>query len=152
MPKLVITKKKHGKLAMNIPHYIFINGQMLGLMKGKSVAINIPAATFEVKVQSMFKWFYSAAVVTTHTGTTTHIDFSDREKWWDMLFVADIILWCARRFLDLESPWTWIYEILTNGYFVAWLIYEWTIRKRYFRLDIYEKVSDKNTTINTSGL
>ena len=27
-----------------------------------------------------------------------------------------------------------IYNIVTNGYFAVWLIYEWVIRKRYFRI------------------
>ena len=142
MPRLVITQKKRGKFALRIPHYILINGRMIGLMRDESVTLNVPPATFELRIQSVFKWFFSSAVVSTHEGTVTHIDFSDREKWWDILFVIDIILWCVKRFLNLAAPWTWIYEIFTNGYFVAWLIYEWCIRKRYFRLDIYEKIDD----------
>ena len=142
MPRLVITQKKRGKLCLKIPHYLLINGRMLWLMRDESVTLNMPPATFELRIQSIFKWFFSSAVVSTHEGTVTHIDFSDREKWWDILFVIDIILWCVKRFLNLAAPWTWIYEIFTNGYFVAWLIYEWSIRKRYFRLDIYEKIDD----------
>lgn len=142
MPRLVITQKKRGKFALRIPHYILINGRMIGLMRDESVTLNVPPATFELRIQSVFRWFFSSAVVSTHEGTVTHIDFSDREKWWDILFVIDIILWCVKRFLNLAAPWTWIYEIFTNGYFVAWLIYEWSIRKRYFRLDIYEKIDD----------
>lgn len=145
MSKVVITQKNKLSFA-NIPHYILINGKLLGMMKDSSVELEVPPATFEIRIQSMFKWFYSSAIVTTRDGTVTHIDFTDREKWWDVLFVIDIVLWCVKRFLHLASPWTWLYEIFTNGYFVAWLIYEWTIRKRYFRLDIYEKIGPRDTT------
>ena len=139
MPRLIISQKKKGKLNFSIPHYILINGKMLGLMKDPSVTIEVPPATFEVRIQSMFKWFYSAAVVTTHDETDTFIEFTDREMWWDALFVVDIVLWCVKGVFHLAAPWTWIYEIFTNGYFVAWLIYEWVIRKRYFKLDVYSK-------------
>ena len=139
MPRLIISQKKKGKLNFSIPHYILINGKMLGLMKDPSVTIEVPPATFEVRIQSMFKWFYSAAVVTTHEETDTYIEFTDREMWWDALFVVDIVLWCVKGVFHLAAPWTWIYEVFTNGYFVAWLIYEWVIRKRYFKLDVYSK-------------
>ena len=139
MPRLIISQKKKGKLNFSIPHYILINGKMLGLMKDPSVTIEVPPATFEVRIQSVFKWFYSAAVVTTHEETDTFIEFTDREMWWDALFVVDIILWCIKGLFHLAAPWTWIYEVFTNGYFVAWLIYEWVIRKRYFKLDVYSK-------------
>ena len=139
MPRLIISQKKKGKLSFSIPHYILINGKMLGLMRDPSVTIEVPPATFEVRIQSMFKWFYSAAVVTTHEETDTYIEFTDREMWWDALFVVDIVLWCVKGLFHLAAPWTWIYEVFTNGYFVAWLIYEWVIRKRYFKLDVYSK-------------
>ena len=139
MPRLIISQKKKGKLSFSIPHYIPINGKMLGLMKDPSVTIEVPPATFEVRIQSMFKWFYSAAVVTTHEETDPYIEFTDREMWWDALFVMDIVLWCVKGLLHLAAPWTWIYEVFTNGFFVAWLIYEWVILKRYFKLDVYSK-------------
>lgn len=52
------------------------------------------------------------------------LEFSDREQVWDALFVVDVVLWVVKRFLHLASPWTWLYEVFTNGYFVLWLIYE----------------------------
>lgn len=139
MARLIIAQQKKGKLNIPIPHYILINGKMLGLMRTPSVSIEVPPATFEVRIQSMFRWFYSSAVVSTHEETDTFIEFTDREKWWDILFAVDIILWCVKGLFHLSSPWTWIYEIFTNGYFAAWLIYEWVIRKRYFRLEVYSK-------------
>lgn len=137
MPRLIITQKARGKFTM--PHYLLVNGRMLGLMRERSVTLEAPPATFQVRIQSLFKWFHASRVVTTHEGVDTHIDFSDREKGWDILFAIDLVLWIVKRFLHLAAPWTWIYEVVTNGYFVAWLVYEWRIRERYFKLDVYEK-------------
>ena len=72
------------------------------------------------------------------------LEFSDREQVWDALFVVDVVLWVVKRFLHLASPWTWLYEVFTNGYFVLWLIYEWRIRNHYFKFELqklllYEK-------------
>ena len=36
----------------------------------------------------------------------------------------------------LIAPWTRIYEIFTNGYFILWLFYEWKIRKNYDALKV----------------
>ena len=36
----------------------------------------------------------------------------------------------------LIAPWTRIYEIFTNGYFILWLLYEWKIRKKYYALKV----------------
>jgi hypothetical protein len=139
MARLVISQKKKGKFNLALPHYILINGKNIGLMNTLTVTLEVPPATFEVRIQSMFKWFYSSAVITTHDETDTFIEFTDREKWWDALFVVDIILWCIKGLFHLAAPWTWIYEIFTNGYFVAWIVYEWVIRKKYFRMEVYSK-------------
>ena len=55
MPRLVITQKKRGKLFLKIPHYILINGRMIWLMRDESVTLNMPPATFELRIQSIFK-------------------------------------------------------------------------------------------------
>lgn len=96
MARLVISQKRKGKFNLALPHYILINGKNIGLMNTPSVTLEVPPATFEVRIQSMFKWFYSSAVITTHDETDTFIEFSDREKWWDVLFVVDVILWCIK--------------------------------------------------------
>lgn len=141
MARLIISQKKKGKFSLSVPHYILINGRTIGLMNTPSVTLEVPPATFQVRIQSVLRWFYTEATVVTHDETDTFIEFSDREKWWDALFVVDILLWCIKGLLHLTAPWTWIYEIFTNGYFAAWLIYEWVIRKKYFRLEVYSKLS-----------
>ena len=135
MAQLVI-KQKHGKFAMTIPHKVLINGQLLGIMKDNQVAVELPFGEYDVTIQSMIPYFSATHHLYVSPMHPVTLVFSDREKWWDMLFVVDIVAWLVKRFLHLAAPWTWIYEIFTNGYFVLWLIYEWHIRKAYFRFEV----------------
>jgi len=135
MARLNIIQKR-GKFAMKIPHKILINGQMIGIMKDARVAIEMPVGAYDITVQSMIPYFYATQRVEVQARQETTLAFSDREQIWDVLFVVDIVLWVVKRFLHLANPWTWIYEVFTNGYFVLWLLYEWCIRKNYFRFEV----------------
>lgn len=136
MARLNIVQKS-GKFSLQIPHKILINGRSIGLLKGKAVAVEMPAGNYRLTVQSLFPFLYTSEIIDVVDGRETTLEFSDRERWWDILFALDIVLWTLKRFLHLASPWTWIYEIFTNGYFVLWLVYEWRIREHYFKFNIY---------------
>ena len=135
MATLTIVQKR-GKFSMAIPHNILVDGHLLGIMKERQVAIELPAGSYEITIQSMFPFISAKQRVDIVPRQSLTLSFSDREQWWDALFVVDIVLWIVKRFLHLASPWTWIYEIFTNGYFVIWLIYEWRIRNNYFRFTL----------------
>ena len=128
--------QKRGKFSMRIPHKALIDGHLLGIMKDKQVSIEMPSGGYDVTIQSMFPFISATQHVDLQMGKETTLAFCDREQLWDALFVVDIVLWTVKRFLHLASPWTWIYEIFTNGYFVLWLIYEWRIRDHYFKFEI----------------
>ena len=128
--------QKRGKFSMRIPHKVLIDGHLLGIMKDKQVSIEMPSGEYDVTIQSMFPFISATQHVDLQMGKETTLAFCDREQLWDALFVVDIVLWTVKRFLHLASPWTWIYEIFTNGYFVLWLIYEWRIRDHYFKFEI----------------
>lgn len=125
-----------GRLMSKVPHKIYINGQLVGIMQTPEVRVQMPAGSYGVRVQSMLQWFSASTMVTVEEGGTSVLKFTDREGWWDILFVIDIVFWIVKRFLHLAAPWTWIYEIFTNGYFVIWLIYEWRICDEYFKLTV----------------
>ena len=127
--------QKRGKFSMRIPHKVLIDGHLLGIMKDKQVSIEMPSGGYDVTIHSMFPFISATQHVDLQMGKETTLAFCDREQLWDALFV-DIVLWTVKRFLHLASPWTWIYEIFTNGYFVLWLIYEWRIRDHYFKFEI----------------
>lgn len=128
------------KLMSKIPHRILINQQLIGLMNTPEVNIRIPEGRYLITIQSVFPLFSASMAVGVSENVENVLAFSDREKWWDILFVIDIILWCADRLIHLPHPWNIVYQIFTNGYFVLWLLYEWLIRKKYFRLSFQQNI------------
>lgn len=135
MARLTIIQKR-GKFSMTIPHKILIDGQFIGIMNGKQVVLEMPMGQYDITVQSMVPFISGTQSVELALGGDVSLVFSDREQVWDALFVVDIVLWTVKRFLNLAAPWTWIYEIFTNGYFLLWLIYEWKIKNNYFRFEL----------------
>ena len=119
---------------MTLPHKIFFNGQLLGIMQRKEIQIkDIPEGQYRLKIQSMIPFLYAEEDIKIKRGTNT-VTFSDREKFWDILFTIDLLLVIVKWFITLPDNINLIYNIVTNGYFAVWLIYEWIIRKRHFRI------------------
>ena len=79
-------------------------------------------------------------MVTTSEAVDTFLEFGDREKIWDIIFWVDMILWLVKRLINLPEPWGLIYEILSNGFFAVWLMRVWIIRKKYFKVEVYQKI------------
>lgn len=117
-----------------LPHKLFINNQFVGIMKGAEVNIDMPEGDYLVMIQSVVPLFSSTQQIAVQDGVRNVLTFSDREKIWDALLVVDMVLWVAELFFELPSPWDVVYQVFTNGYLVAWLVYEWIIRKKYFRM------------------
>ena len=137
MPTLIIKDKHSGKLTL--PHYLLINDRIVGLMKGEA-RVTVPAATFKVTVRSSIKFIESSAMVTTSEAVDTFLEFGDREKIWDIIFWVDMILWLVKRLINLPEPWGLIYEMVSNGFFAVWLMRVWIIRKKYFKVEVYQKI------------
>jgi hypothetical protein len=122
-------------MGMSLPHKIYFNGRLLGVMQRKEIQISdIPEGNYQLKIQSMVPFIYAEKDIHIKRGENT-VTFSDREKFWDILFTLDLILVIAKLFITLPDNINLIYTIVTNGYFALWLIYEWVIRKRYFKID-----------------
>ncbi|MCR4965876.1 MAG: hypothetical protein K6A41_09500 [Bacteroidales bacterium] len=134
--------QKHSKFSMQIPHKIIINGQLLGIMQTRELNIQMPPGHYVLTIQSMIPFISASQNVTVQEGVVNYAEFHDREKWWDYLFIIDIILWFADFFFTLPHPWGLVYKIFTNGYFVVWLLYEFLIRKKYFIINTYSKVEE----------
>lgn len=62
--------------------------------------------------------------------------FSDRDRAWNRLFNIDLVLWILKRLLHVPEPWGTIYEIVSNGFFIVWLLRIWIIRKHYFDISV----------------
>ena len=119
---------------MTLPHKIYFNGQLHPIMQRKEIQIkDIPEGKYRLKIQSMIPFLYAEQEIHIKRGGST-VTFSDREKFWDILFTIDLILVIVKLFLKLPDNINLIYNIVTNGYFAIWIIYEWIIRKRYFKI------------------
>ncbi len=122
-------------MGLTLPHKIYFNGQLLGIMQRKEIQLKgIPEGKYSLKIQSMIPFIYAEKEIGVKRGANT-VTFSDREKFWDILFTIDLVLVIVKLFITLPDNLDLIYKIVTNGYFAIWLIYEWVIRKRYFRIE-----------------
>lgn len=127
-----------------LPHYLLINGQMVGMMRGKgAVHVLLADGNYDVTIRSAYKWIESTVQLKIRKDETICLTFGDREKLWNWLFNLDLILWCIKRFIHIGEPWSTIYEVVSNGFFAVWLLRIWIIRKHYFKLTIREQVGPK---------
>ena len=138
MARLIIIQKKR-KFTPMLPHKILIGGQMLGLMRTPSVTINMPQGIYEVTVQSVFPFIRTSATVKVDEGVDNVMEFEDKEKYWDVVFSLDMILWAASLFIELQKPYSTIYHIVSEVLFLIWLIHIIVVRKKYFRISTFQK-------------
>ena len=123
-----------------LPHKILIGGQFIGLMRMPSVRIDIPQDLYEVTIKSIFPFIKTAAIVKIEEGVDNVLEFEDKEKYWDMVFSLDMVLWIASMFIELQKPYSTIYHIVSEGLFAIWLIHIIVIRNKYFKISTYHKV------------
>lgn len=137
LQKLTITKACSKTMA-KIPNKIFINGRFVGVTQKQSVSILIPKGHYSIMIQSMFPFLYATDEIEIEAGVENVVTFKNRERFWDILFTIDLILWTAGFFFTLPEPWDLIYEIFTNTILAIWLIYEFCIRKKYYLISQYK--------------
>ncbi len=113
MARLTIIQKKR-KFTPMLPHKILIGGQLLGLMRTPSVNLNIPQGLYEVTIQSIFPFIKTSAIVRIDEGVHNVLEFEDKEKYWDLLFSIDMILWIISLFINLQKPYSTIYHIVSE--------------------------------------
>ena len=149
MPILTLHRRQMFKLS--IPYWVFlnessvtsaerINEHPIGIMQGKEVSIELPPAQFDLSIKivfRLFKWQFSIGgkrKVLLSEGEHLHLMITDKERWWNILFDIDLVLWLAKMFFELPHPWDIVYEVVSNGFFVLWLARIWFIRDRYFQI------------------
>lgn len=131
--QLIISPK--GKLMAMIPHYLLINDQLLGVIKGNEAHVNLPPGRYKVTIRSMYKFIESLADVYVPIGESKRLTFTDKDKIWNWLFNIDLVLWFLKRILHVPEPWGTIYEMVSNGFFAVWLLRILIIRKSYFNIE-----------------
>lgn len=142
--KIPINLPKNLERKISIPYWVFINGQPIGFMRDKEISIQIPEGTYDIGVRIVFalwKWrFYIGSerkVNLTEKHTTILID--DRERWWNILFDIDMVIWFASFFFTLPEPWNMLYHLISEGFFAIWLLRVFMIRKQYFKLTLLDE-------------
>ncbi|MGN0033094.1 MAG: hypothetical protein ACI358_04865 [Candidatus Limimorpha sp.] len=137
----------HRKQLLNValPYWIFIDGQALGVMRTKDVNIKIPPGTYNIGVKivlQLFKWklsFGSEQQIRLQSNSNTHLLIKDREKWWNILFDIDLLVWVACLFFTLPHPWNIVYHVVSEGFFAVWMLRIFLIRKKYFIFEIKDE-------------
>ena len=133
----VLTIRPQRRQTIPLPHYLLVNGQLLGIMRGNdAVRVTLPPGDYAVTIRSAYKFIESTAQVHVAAGQAPTLLWGDRERWWNWLFNIDLVLWTVKRFVDFGEPWDTIYEVLSNGFFALWLLRIWMIRKHYFKLSV----------------
>ena len=122
-------------MGMSFPHKILFNGKQVCIMKKKAKISGIPCGKYKLTIQSMFPFISAETEIDIRQGENK-ITFTDKETLWDVLFSIDLILMVVHWFVHLPGNIDLIYKIVTNGYFILWLIYEWAIRKKYFKISM----------------
>ncbi len=103
------------------------------------IHINMPQGLYEITIQSLFPFIKTSAIVKVEEEVDNVMEFEDKEKYWDILFSFDMLLWIVSLFINLQQPYSTIYHIVSEGIFVLWLIHIVVVRKKYFKFSIYHK-------------
>lgn len=147
MAQLIIRYGGKGLMA-RLPRQVRLNGQLVGILQKQEAIINLPAGKYSLsiafggpirlprtgKLIDLSVSTEEAVSVTDDAAVT--LTFSDRERIWNILFDIDLVLWIAEFFFTLPSPWNHIYSILSNAFFVVWLLRILLIHKRYYKFYI----------------
>lgn len=148
----ILTIHRKQMLKVGLPYWVFVrpatataatditDEQPVGLMRTKEVSIQMPSGTFIVGVRLVFvvwRWRFDIGgetTVTTAEGQHTHLTITDSERWWNLLFDLDLVVWMASFFFTLPTPWDIVYHVLSDGFFALWILRIIVIRRRYFKL------------------
>ena len=107
-------------------------------------AVEMPMGEYVVRIESMLKWFSSTAWVKIEGGVRNVLRFGDREGVWDGLFWIAMVMEIVHMFISLPMGWNIAYHVVDEGLFVGWIVYELSIRKRYFRTRFEHRVVSDN--------
>lgn len=145
---LLIVKYGAKGLMARLPRQVLLNGQLIGILQGKEAHITLPEGQYRLKIafggllrlgktgKSIDLSLSTEEAVNVHDDAPTTVVFSDRERWWNILFDIDLVLWLAEFFITLPSPYDLIYKVLSNVFFAIWMLRIVLIRKRYYKFII----------------
>lgn len=148
MAELIITHRQRDYL-LKMPYQVIINGRLAGVMRTPQARLRLPAGYYTVTIRTgSFVPFGKKGKTIDMTLSATEtimvsdegyncLDFKDKERWWDIVFGIDLAAWFVALFLAIPHPWNIVYHVLSDGFFVAWLVRLFFVRKRYYALSAY---------------
>lgn len=142
MSELIIRHRQGVIKTAALPYFIYINGQLAGYMRGDEIRGSLPAGRYLVEIRlplRLLRWDVSlsaCAQLETDGHETLTLIFRDRERWWDLLFTIDLIFYLFSFFVTIPSPWNVVCHVLSDGFFLVWLVRLWRIRRNYFNIDV----------------
>ncbi len=147
MAELIITRKQKDYLKM--PYQVIINGRLVGIMRTPQARLRMPAGCYMVTIRTggfvpvgkkgktIDMTLSSTEAIQITDYAYNCLDFKDSGRWWDVVFTIDLVVWIVSLFLTIPHPWNIVYHVLSDGFFVAWLIRLFFVRKRYYAMKSY---------------
>ena len=137
-----------------LPHAVFIDGLYAGMLRDDKIQLDVPQGNYELRVQfgGRMPIGKSGKSIDLSLSSTDRIeinrtgnvicDFHDRERLWNILFDIDLILWVVSWFVAMPS----LYKIISDAFFIIWLLRLLVIRKRYYKLKVYTTSDSQSPT------
>ncbi|MCR4811084.1 MAG: hypothetical protein K5867_00595 [Bacteroidales bacterium] len=138
----LIVRHRRRWYEISLPHALFVNNTFVGVMKGDVASLALPPGNCLLRVQlggpvRVWKWnldlsLSSCRVVTLANGSPVTVAFHDRERFWNILFDVDLFLWVLGLFVKMPL----IYKILSDLFFLVWLVRLVLVRKRFYSMTL----------------
>ena len=140
----LIIRHKRRWFEPKLPHLVFIDGHYAGMLKNDRLQLMMPQGSFSLRVQcggpvpigksgkSIDLSLSATEQVNLPRNGVVVCEFHDRERLWNILFDIDIVLWIVSWFVQMPP----LYKILSNAFFVIWMVRMVIIRKRYYKISL----------------
>ena len=131
-----------------LPHAVFLDGLFAGMIRDDQLHINAPQGSYKLRIQvgGVVPIGKSGKKIDISLSSTKQVEvprvgdveceFHDRERLWNILFDIDLIAWMVSWFVTMPP----IYKILSNAFFVVWLVRLVLIRKKYYKIVVKQNV------------
>ena len=134
--------QKTDRLTLPLPYWVFIDNHPMGIMK-RNGNIQLPNGTYSLGIWLVFrlwKWELRLGRDTRimMLNDDLNVEFWHDEPVWDTIFNIDLVFWLFTCFFDIQSPWNILYHVLSDGFFILWLLRLWKKRKEYLTIDVIE--------------
>lgn len=125
-----------------LPHAVFLDGYYAGTLKDGQLQGEVPPGNYTLRVQfgGQIPIGNKGKNIDLSVSSTEQVEipptgevmceFHDRERLWNILFDIDLILWIVSWFVQMPP----LYKILSNAFFVIWLVRLILIRKKYYKI------------------